>query len=283
MKNVNNYVTVGRENSTDIEIYFEDHGKGRPVVLIHGWPLDGHSWEKQTAALVAAGYRVITYDRRGFGKSSQPWSGYDYDTLTDDLHQLISALDLRDAALVGFSMGGGEVARYMGTYGSVRVKQCGFLSAIPPFLLKTDDNREGVDQSVFDGFLRDIAADRPAFIAGFLQAFYNVDVLGGKRISDHAVQASWNVAMQASAHASADCIRAFLTDFRSDLAKIDVPTLVMHGTADRTCPFEASGKRTHGIVKGSTLVTIKDAPHGFITTHADEANEALIAFLASKA
>ncbi|HEY5778449.1 MAG TPA: alpha/beta hydrolase [Terrimicrobiaceae bacterium] len=275
-------ITVGRENSTDIDIYFEDHGEGRPVVLIHGWPLNGHSWEKQTAALLKEGYRVITYDRRGFGQSSQPSTGYDYDTLAADLHQLIATLDLRDAAIFGFSMGGGEVARYLGTYGSERVSQAGFLAAIPPFLLKTDNNPEGVDKSLFDGFLRDIAADRPAFIAGFLQAFYNVDILGGKLISDHAVQASWNVAMQSSAKACSDCIRAWLTDFRSDLAKIDVPTLVMHGSADRTCPFEPTGKRTHEMVRGSKLVLIEDGPHGFIWTHAEEANKALLAFLADR-
>ncbi len=275
-------ITVGRENSTDIDLYYEDHGAGRPVVLIHGWPLNGHSWEKQTAALLKNGYRVITYDRRGFGQSSQPSTGYDYDTMAADLRQIITTLDLQGAAIFGFSMGGGEVARYLGTYGSDRVSQAGFLAAIPPFLLKTDDNPEGVDKSLFDGFLRDIAADRPAFIAGFLQAFYNVDVLGGSRISSQAVQASWQVAMQASAKASSDCIKAWLTDFRDDLAKINIPTLIMHGNADRTCPFELTGKRTHEMVRGSKLVIIENGPHGFIWTHADEANKALLNFLAGQ-
>jgi non-heme chloroperoxidase len=282
VKTTKSYITVGRENSTDIDIYYEDHGVGRSVVLIHGWPLDLHSWEKQVIALLKAGYRVITYDRRGFGKSSQPSTGYDYDTLTADLHQLITTLDLRDLALFGFSMGGGEVARYLGTHGSKRVTQAGFLAAIPPFLLKTADNPEGVDGSLFDGFLRDIAADRPAFIAGFLQAFYNVDVLSGKLISEQAVEANWNVAMEASAKACSDCISAWLTDFRGDLAKIDVPTLVMHGNADRTCPFGTTGKRTHELVKDSRLVVIDGGPHGFIWTHAEETNKELLRFLVGK-
>jgi len=280
MKATNSYITVGQENSTTIDLYYEDHGSGRPVVLIHGWPLNGASWEKQEAALLKAGYRVITYDRRGFGKSSKPSTGYEYDTLASDLHQLITALDLRDVALFGFSMGGGEVARYISTYGSERISQAGFLAAIPPFLLQTKDNPAGLDHGLFDGFLRDIAADRPAFIAGFLQAFYNVDVLEGTLISKEAVQASWNVAMTASAKASSDCISAFLTDFREDLPAIDIPTLVMHGRDDRTCPFEVSGQRTHEMIKGSKLVIIEGGPHGFITTHAAQANQELLTFLA---
>jgi non-heme chloroperoxidase len=180
-------ITVGQENSTPVELYYEDHGAGRPVVLIHGWPLSGASWEKQVAALLAAGHRVITYDRRGFGRSSQPATGYNYDTFAQDLDKLVTKLDLRDVALVGFSMGGGEVARYLGTYGSKRVGKAVFISSVPPFLLKTSDNPEGVDGSVFEGIKKAIAADRPAFLSAFLTDFYNVDVLRGKRISDQAV------------------------------------------------------------------------------------------------
>jgi len=181
------YINVGQENSSPIELYYEDHGTGKPVVLIHGWPLSGASWEKQTAALLAAGYRVITYDRRGFGKSSQPAVGYDYDTFAEDLHKLVTALDLRDFALVGFSMGSGEVARYIGKFGTERVSKVVFLAGVPPFLLKTPDNQSGVEIGVFDGIKQAIAADRPAFLTQFLNNFYNVDELGGKLISDEVV------------------------------------------------------------------------------------------------
>src|SRR6185503_9521473 len=176
------YVTVGTENSANIELYYEDHGSGKPVVLIHGWPLSGASWEKQVPALLEAGFRVITYDRRGFGQSSRPTSGYDYDTLSGDLSKLMTKLELRDATIVGFSMGGGEVARYLGKHGADRVSKAVFMAAIPPFLLKTPDNSAGVDGGVFDGIKKGIAADRPAFIANFLNNFYNVDALRGKRI-----------------------------------------------------------------------------------------------------
>jgi len=273
------YVTVGKENSGSIDLYYEDHGSGKPVVLIHGWPLSGRSWEKQLLALLEAGYRVVTYDRRGFGDSSKPTSGYDYDTFAADLHALITKLDLRDAALVGFSMGGGEVARYLGTHGSERVRKAAFLAAIPPFLLKSADNPEGVDGGIFDGIKKGIAADRPAFLSGFLSNFYNVDVLKGKRISDEWVRLSWNIAAMASPKATLDCVSAWLTDFRKDLAKIDVPTLVLHGDSDRIVPLEASAKRTHEAVKGSRYVVVKDGPHGLNWTHADEVNRALLDLL----
>ena len=273
------YLTVGKENSGSIDLYYEDHGSGKPVVLIHGWPLSGRSWEKQLLALLEAGYRVVTYDRRGFGDSSKPTSGYDYDTFAADLHALITKLDLRDAALVGFSMGGGEVARYLGTHGSERVRKAAFLAAIPPFLLKSADNPEGVDGGIFDGIKKGIAADRPAFLSGFLSNFYNVDVLKGKRISDEWVRLSWNIAAMASPKATLDCVSAWLTDFRKDLAKIDVPTLVLHGDSDRIVPLEASAKRTHEAVKGSRYVVVKDGPHGLNWTHADEVNRALLDLL----
>ncbi len=276
------YLTVGKENSGTIDLYYEDHGKGRPVVLIHGWPLSSKSWEKQVPALLDAGYRVVTYDRRGFGNSSKPTFGYDYDTLAEDLHRLMTELDLRDATLVGFSMGGGEVARYLGTHGSDRVEQAAFISAIPPFLLKTSDNPEGVDGSVFDGIMESISADRPAFLTGFFSDFYNVDIFGGDLVSDEVIRFSWNVAAAASPRGTLDCVPAWLTDFRDDLISIDVPVLVIHGDADRIVPFPASGKRTHDLIEGSTLAVIEGGPHGIIWTHAGHVNRHLLDFLAQR-
>ena len=276
------YISVGQENSGNIDLYYEDHGTGKPVILVHGWPLSGRSWEKQVPILLYAGYRVITYDRRGFGDSSKPVSGYDYDTFASDLQKLVTKLDLRDAALVGFSMGGGEVARYLGTYGAERVSKAVFISAIPPFLLKTNDNPTGLDGGVFDGIKKAILADRPAFLSQFLSNFYNVDVLGGKLISDQAVQLSWNIASGASPKGTLDCVSAWLTDFRNDLAKIDLPTLVIHGDADRILPISATGKRTHELVKGSQLVVVEGGPHGLTWTHAEEINHALLNFLGQK-
>lgn len=273
------YINVGQENSTPIELYYEDHGAGKPVILIHGWPLSGASWEKQTAALLAAGFRVITYDRRGFGKSSQPTTGYDYDTFADDLHKLVTTLDLHDFALVGFSMGGGEVARYIGKYGTDRVSKAVFIAAVPPFLLKTPDNQSGVEIGIFNGIKQAIAADRPAFLAQFLSNFYNLDQLGGKLISDEVVRLSWNVAVGASAKGTLDCVSAWYTDFRKDLPKVDVPALVIHGDADRIVPIDASGRRTHELVKGSRIVVLEGAPHGLTWTHADKVNAELLSFL----
>jgi pimeloyl-ACP methyl ester carboxylesterase len=274
-----NYVNVGKENSGNIDLYYEDHGSGKPVVLIHGWPLSGSSWEKQVPVLVAAGHRVITYDRRGFGNSSKPTSGYDYDTFAEDLHRLITKLDLRDVALVGFSMGGGEVARYIGAHGSERVSKAVFMAAIPPFLLKTADNPAGLDGGMFDGIKQAIAADRPAFLSAFLSNFYNLDVLLGKKISDEVVRLSWNVAAGASPKGTLDCVQAWLTDFRKDLARIQVPTLVVHGDADRILPLAVTGKRTHEAVKGSRLAVVPGGPHGLNWTHAEEVNRELLAFL----
>lgn len=276
-----NRIKIGRENSTDIELFYEDLGSGPVVVLIHGWPLSGRSWEKQTLALLAAGYRVIAYDRRGFGRSSQPSGGYDYDTFAADLHALVTALELEEFALVGFSMGGGEVARYLGNFGSARVTKAAFLGAVPPYLAKADDNPHGVDASVFTGIQHAIRNDRPGFLAGFLQNFFNVDALGGSRISEQVVTDCWNVAVGASPKGTHDCVAAWGTDFRADLAKIDIPVLVIHGDSDRIVPLEISGKLTHERIPGSKLVVLKDAPHGFTATHAEEVNEALLAFLAS--
>jgi pimeloyl-ACP methyl ester carboxylesterase len=276
------YVTIGQENSGPIDLYYEDHGTGKPVVLVHGWPLSGASWEKQVAALLEAGRRVITYDRRGFGKSSQPWAGYDYDTFAEDLQKLVTKLDLRDFALAGFSMGGGEVARYLGKYGSERVSKAVFISSIPPFLLKTPDNPQGVEGSVFEGIKKAIVADRPAFLSAFFANFYNVDVLGGKRISDQAVQLSWNIAVGASPKGTLDCVSAWLTDFRNDLQSINVPTLVIHGDSDRILPISATGKRTPEFVKGSKLAVIEGGPHGLTWTHAELVNRELVDFLGQR-
>jgi non-heme chloroperoxidase len=273
------YVNVGKENSAEIDLYYEDHGSGEPVVLIHGYPLNGASWEKQVPALLAAGRRVITYDRRGFGKSSQPTVGYNYDTFAEDLHKLVTKLKLRNFALVGFSMGGGEVARYIGKHGSKDVSHAVFISSVPPFLLKTANNQEGVDGSVFEGIEKAVAADRYAFFTEFFKNFYNQDVFLGKRISEQAVQASWNVAASASATASLACVPTWHEDFRNDLPRIDVPTLVIHGDADRIVPIAASGERTAKLIKGARLVTIKDGPHAVGWTHAEEVNHELVTFL----
>jgi pimeloyl-ACP methyl ester carboxylesterase len=273
------YVTVGKENSGDIDLYYEDHGAGRPVVLIHGYPLSGASWEKQTAALLAAGHRVITYDRRGFGKSSQPSTGYNYDTFAADLHKLVTHLALDDFTLAGFSMGGGEVARYIGKYGSSGVRKAVFISSVPPFLLKTPDNPEGLDGSVFAGIAKAVAADRYAFFTEFFKNFYNTDVLLGKRVGEQAVQASWNVAAGASATASVACVAAWHEDFRKDLARVDVPALVIHGDADRILPIDASGNRTAKLIQGARFLVVKDGPHCITWTHAEEVNAELVSFL----
>jgi len=277
------HVHVGKENSSDINLYYEDHGSGEPVVLIHGYPLSGSSWERQIPALLSAGHRVITYDRRGFGKSSQPASGYNYDTFAEDLHTLIGHLKLRHFALVGFSMGGGEIARYIGKYGSKGITKAVFISSVPPFLLKTPDNPEGVDLAVFTGIEKAITADRYAFFTDFFKNFYNADTLLGKRISEQAIQASWNVAASASPTASLACVAAWHEDFRNDLARVDVPTLVIHGDQDRIVPFTAAGQRTAQLVKGARLHVVKEGPHAVIWTHADEVTPELVNFLGASA
>jgi non-heme chloroperoxidase len=278
-QDMRSYVNVGQENSTPIDLYYEDHGSGKPVVLIHGYPLSGASWEKQAAALLAAGHRVITYDRRGFGRSSQPTTGYDYDTFAADLHQLVTMLELRDFALVGFSMGGGEVVRYLGKYGSEGVAKAVIISGLPPYLLKAPDNAEGVDKAVFTGIETAIKADRYAFFTDFMKNFYNTDLLLGKRVSDQSVQASWNVAVGSSATATFECVHTWNTDFRKDVARINIPTLVMHGDADRIVPISASGARTAKLIKGARLVEVKGGPHAITWTHADIVNPELVNFL----
>lgn len=274
------FVTVGTENSTNIDLYYEDHGSGQPVVLIHGYPLDGSSWEKQTAALLEAGYRVITYDRRGFGKSSKPTGGYDYGTFAADLNTLLNTLDLNNAVLVGFSMGTGEVARYLSTYGSARVARAAFLGSLEPFLLKTDDNPDGVPQEVFDGLTEAVTADRYAFFTEFFKNFYNTDTfLGTPRLSQEALTASWNLAAGAGATASVAAQPTWLTDFRADIPRIDVPALIVHGTADNILPIDSTGRLFAKALPSADYVEIDGAPHGLLWTHAAEVNEALLAFL----
>jgi non-heme chloroperoxidase len=281
------FITVGQENSAPIELYYEDHGNATapPVVLIHGFPLSGASWEKQLPPLLAAGFRVITYDRRGFGRSSQPATGYDYDTFTSDLDTLIATLDLQDASIVGFSMGTGEVTHYLGTVGSARIKKAALLGAIPPFLLKTDDNPEGVPADVFTGIEDAIKADRPSYLTSFLHEFNNVDVFGGDRVTDEALHLQWQVAAGASPIGTLACVQTWLTDFRADLTKFDVPTLLVHGTGDRILPFEATAKRIPAIFEEAGLALehhfIDDAPHNLAWTHADELNPILVAFLSA--
>ena len=275
------FVNVGKENSGSIDLYYEDHGSGKPVVLIHGYPLSGASWEKQIPILLNAGFRVITYDRRGFGNSSKTTTGYNYDTFAEDLHKLVKHLGLHDFSLVGFSMGGGEIARYFGKHGSKGVKKAVFIGAVTPFLLKTPDNSEGVDQDVFDGIQKAVASDRYAFFTEFFKNFFNTDLLMGKRVSEQTVQSCWNVAASASATASYACVPTWLEDFRKDLLRVDVPTLVIHGDADRIVPLSASGVRTAKMIKGAQLLIIKDGPHCIPWTHADEVNSALLNFLNS--
>ena len=255
---MSSYIKVGQENSTPIEIYYEDHGSGSPVVLIHGWPLSGTSWEKQTAALLAAGHRVITYDRRGFGRSSKPAVGYNYDTFAADLDAVLSTLKLTDVSLVGFSMGTGEVTRYIGKYGAKRVRKAVLIGTLGPYLVKTADNPEGVDRSVFDGIKAAIKADRPAFLMEFLRNFYNYDVTGGKLVSERVLE----------------------DNFRQDIPRNTVPTLILHGDADRILPAEATSRRQAKMIKNARSVELKGGPHGVLWTHAEQINSELVKFLA---
>jgi non-heme chloroperoxidase len=274
-------VTVGTENSSEIEIYYEDHGAGQPVVLIHGYPLSGRAWDKQVPVLLEAGYRVITYDRRGFGKSSQPAAGYDYDTFAADLNTLLEYLDLRDAVLVGHSMGTGEVTRCLSRYGSARIAKGVLVAPIPPYLLQAGDNPDGVPQSLFDGFTQAAQADTPAWMKGFLDNFYNTDTLLGTLISDQAYQASWNLAVTASATAAVACIATWTTDFRDDLPHIDVPILVIQGDADQVLPLAKTGQRLPGLIKEAHLVVVEGGPHAIPWTHATQVSTALLDFLRS--
>jgi non-heme chloroperoxidase len=272
-------ITVGTENSGPINLYYEDYGSGAPVVLIHGYPLSGRAWDKQVPPLLAAGHRVITYDRRGAGKSSQPASGYDWDTFAADLKVLIDELGLDGVTLVGHSMGTGEVTRYLGNYGSSKVNRAVLIGPIPPYLSQASDNPEGVPANLFDGFRQSAAADGPAWLKGFLDLFYNIDQFRGNRVSDEAYNASFNVAVQMSAIAVVECVTTWQSDFRADLPKIDVPVLVIQGDADRVLPFDKTGKRLPGLIKDVKLEVIAGGPHGIPWTHADEVNKALLDFV----
>lgn len=274
------YVAVGTENHAPIELYYEDHGSGQPVVLIHGYPLDSSSWEKQTAVLLEAGKRVITYDRRGFGRSDRPTSGHDFDTYAADLSALVSTLDLQDAVLVGFSMGTGEVTSYISRYGSHRVSKAVFIGALQPFMLKTDENPSGVPQADLDGMLDTIKADRYAFFTSFLQNFYATDENLGTRISEEALRNSWQQATNISPYTSIWAVPTWFSDWRPDIDKIDVPALILHGTGDRNVPIDITSRLLAKMLPSSTYIEIEGAPHGMLWTHGEEINKALLEFLA---
>jgi non-heme chloroperoxidase len=274
------YVKVGEENSGSIDLYYEDHGSGAPIVLIHGYPLSGRAWDKQLPPLLEDGRRVITYDRRGFGKSSQPVTGYDYDTFADDLGALMKALNLHDVTLVGHSMGTGEVTRYIARYGSDRVAKGVLISPIPPFLLQTGDNPDGLPGTLFDGFMHDARQDAPAWMKSFLDNFFNIDKFRGTLVSDQYYQYCWNLAASASATAAVACIPTWETDFRADLPKLDVPMLVIQGDDDRVLPYPKTGLRLPGMIKDLQMDVIEQGPHAICWTHADQVNSALLKFMA---
>ncbi len=273
------FITVGAENSAPIDLYYEDHGSGRPVVLIHGFPFSAATWEKQVEALLAAGYRTVSYDRRGFGNSSRPATGYDYDTFAADLNVLMNELDLRGAVLVGHSMGTGEVLRYLSVYGSQRVARAVLISPLAPFLLRTPDNPEGVDQSLFDGFRQAITADRFAFLTSLCDDFFNYQQNKGKLVSEEAYRAHWSIGAGASGKAMLDSVDAWRTDFRGDLPRIDVPVLILHGDQDAVLPYPVTAQRLPAILPTSSLITLPGAPHGIPWTHAEQINRAILEFL----
>jgi pimeloyl-ACP methyl ester carboxylesterase len=275
-------ITVGTENSTPIELYYEDHGAGQPIVLIHGYPLNGHSWELQARELLDAGYRVITYDRRGFGQSSKVGEGYDYDTFAADLNTLLVQLDLHDVILVGFSMGTGELARYVKNYGHERVAKLAFLASLEPFLVKRDDNPEGVPQEVFDGIVKAARDDRYAWFTQFYKDFYNLDATLGSRISQEVVTANWNTATISAPVAAYAVVSAWIEDFREDVEAVRAaakPTLILHGTEDNILPIDVTARRFHQAVPDARYVEVEGAPHGLLWTHAAEVNEALLGFV----
>ncbi|MDB5931040.1 MAG: alpha/beta hydrolase fold protein [Polaromonas sp.] len=270
-----NYVTTA--DST--QLYFKDWGSGQPVILLHGWPLSADSWDDQAMAIADAGYRVIAYDRRGFGRSSQPWSGYDYDTLADDLAAVIEQTGAQDAVLAGFSMGGGEVARYMSRHGGKGVSKAALIASVVPFMLKTADNPDGTEQAVFEKMTKGMKEDRAKFFAGFFEDFYGVGMISSP-VSDELAQSSWNVAMQASLKATLACAGAFATtDFRPDLAAFKVPTLIIHGTADKTVPIDASARAAAKAIPQAKLIEYDGAPHGLQATHKDQLTQDLLDFL----
>ncbi len=276
------FVTVGQENTTDISLYYEDHGSGPAVVLLSGWPLDSRSWEPQVHALLEAGYRVIVYDRRGFGQSSRPAEGYDFDTLAADLDKLLTEIDLREATLIGFSLGTGEVARYIGTYGTGRLAGCVFIESLAPSFVKSDENPKGVDQATIDTVRQAILDDRPAWLTGLLGDFLNLDDYLGQRVSEETVRNAWNAGAGASPWATWACVLTWLDDFQEDIKRIDVPTLILHGTADRILSVEGQGRRMHAALPAARYVEIEGGPHVMCVTHAQEVNRELLAFLSSQ-
>ncbi|MGC5332751.1 alpha/beta fold hydrolase [Micromonospora sp. DT62] len=277
------FITVGTENSAPVDLYYEDHGSGQPIVLIHGFPFNGATWEKQVGPLLAAGYRTITYDRRGFGNSAQPASGYDYDTFAADLDVLMTELDLHNAILVGHSMGTGEVTRYLGVYGSQRVDRAVLLAPLAPFLLKTSDNPEGVEKSLFQGFQQAIIDDRFAYLTTFCEAFFNYQENKGRLVSEEAFRAHWEIGARASAKGTHDSVDAWQTDFRGDVSRIDVPVLIVQGDADAVLPYPKTGQRLAPMLPGSQLVTLKGAPHGTPWTNAAEVNRSIMDFIGAPA
>ncbi|WP_091556531.1 alpha/beta fold hydrolase [Micromonospora pattaloongensis] len=277
------FMTVGAENSALVNLYYEDHGQGRPVVLIHGYPLSGAAWEKQVPALLSAGFRTITYDRRGFGKSSQPATGYDYDTFAADLNTIMTELDLRDVVLVGHSMGTGEIARYLGRYGSGRVSKAVVISPLLPLLVKTNDNPDGVDKNLLEGFKQKAKMDRFAFLTSFFNDFFNYEQTKDKQVSDDAFRANRDIARGASPIGTAACIDAWMEDFRADVSRMDVPVLIIHGDADRVIPYPSTSPRLQGMLPNSELVTLQGAPHAIPWTHADDVNKAMLSFIGAPA
>jgi non-heme chloroperoxidase len=276
-------VTVGQENSTPIELYYEDQGSGPAVVLLHGWPFDSRSWESQVHALLAGGLRVVTYDRRGFGRSSRPSVGYDFDTLAADLNVLLTELDLTEVTIVGLSLGTGELARYIGTYGTARLRSCVFWESLAPSFVKSADNPTGVDPAGVAGVQQAILDDRAAWLTGMDQNFLNLDDYLGTRVSADTERYLWQTGMEASPEATWACPQGWLEDFSTDITKIDIPTLIIHGTADRILPIDGQGRRLHAALPDAQYVEIEGGPHLNCLTHAEEANAALLAFLPAHA
>ena len=272
-------ITVGRENSTPIELYYEDHGSGPAVVLLSGWPFDSRSWEPQVHPLLASGHRVITYDRRGFGQSSRPTEGYDFDTLAGDLDKLLAKLDLREAVVIGFSLGTGELARYIGTYGTDRLRGCVFIESLAPSFVKSDENPNGVDQAGVDTVQSAILEDRLAWLTGLIGDFLNLDDYLGKRVSEETVRNTWIAGADASPWATWACVLTWLEDFHADIKRIDIPTLILHGTADRILSLEGQGRRMHAALPDARYVEIDGGPHVMCVTHAVEVNRELLAFV----
>ncbi|MGM0635143.1 MAG: alpha/beta fold hydrolase [Bacteroidota bacterium] len=270
--------TTSLEKGEAIKLNVQDYGEGQPIILVHGWPLSHRMWEHQVPALIAEGFRVITYDRRGFGDSSKPWNAYTYDDFAKDLNDIINTLDLKDVILAGFSMGGGELARYVGNYGTDRLSKLMFISSVAPFMLETEDNPNGVDASVFEGMKEGIAKDRPGFFSEFGKNFVNLEK-NKERVSEAQVNYNWYVASSASRKATLDCVDAFgKTDFRADCKKINIPTIIIHGDDDAIVPFEVSGKKAAELIPDSKLEVVKGAPHGITFTHYKELNKLMIDF-----